>query len=79
MRRDRLRRIALRQFLEHHFDGHPVHLKIFLDQVIVEEVRVEEEWERQSVAIRRIANAVRRGAVNPARHAVEHVADIADE
>ena len=36
--RDRLRRIALRQFLDHHFDGHPVHLKIFLEQVIVEEV-----------------------------------------
>jgi|SRR5580698_2705489 predicted transcriptional regulator len=36
--RDRLRRIALRQFLEYHFDGHAHGLKVFLEQITVEEV-----------------------------------------
>jgi len=30
--RDRLRRLALRQFLEYHFDGSEAKLKIFLEQ-----------------------------------------------
>ncbi|HYA17470.1 MAG TPA: BlaI/MecI/CopY family transcriptional regulator [Bryobacteraceae bacterium] len=37
--RDRLRRIALRQFLNHHFDGQADGLKVFLEQLIVEEVQ----------------------------------------
>lgn len=30
--RDKLRRLALRQFLEHHFDGSEAKLKLFLEQ-----------------------------------------------
>lgn len=35
--RDRLRRLALRQFLEYHFDGSEAKLKIFLEQPAPEE------------------------------------------
>jgi predicted transcriptional regulator len=34
--RDKLRRMALRQFLEYHFDGSEAKLKIFLEQPVVE-------------------------------------------
>lgn len=34
--RDKLRRMALRQFLEYHFDGSEAKLKIFLEQPIAE-------------------------------------------
>ena len=44
-----------------------------------EEVRVEEEREREPVARGRVADAVRRGAEQAAGHAIEHVADVADE
>jgi predicted transcriptional regulator len=33
--RDKLRRMALRQFLEYHFDGSEAKLKIFLEQPVV--------------------------------------------
>lgn len=35
--RDKLRRMALRQFLEYHFDGSETKLKIFLEQPLVEQ------------------------------------------
>ena len=35
--RDKLRRLALRQFLDYHFDGSEAKLKIFLEQPAVEE------------------------------------------
>ena len=35
--RDKLRRMALRQFLEYHFDGSEANLKIFLEQPVPEE------------------------------------------
>ena len=34
MARDKLRRMALRQFLEYHFDGSEAKLKIFLEQPV---------------------------------------------
>jgi predicted transcriptional regulator len=34
--RDRLRRLALRHFLDYHFDGSEAKLKIFLEQPVVE-------------------------------------------
>src|ERR1700733_10846239 len=34
--RDKLRRMALRQFLEYHFDGSEANLKIFLEQPVEE-------------------------------------------
>jgi predicted transcriptional regulator len=40
--RDKLRRMALRQFLEYHFDGSAAQLKVFLEVPIPEE-RVEVE------------------------------------
>ena len=43
------------------------------------EVRIEEKRERQPVALGRADHAVRRGTIQPARHPVEHVADVADE
>src|ERR1700733_8154424 len=39
--RDKLRRLALRQFLEYHFDGSEANLKIFLEQPIGEESPAE--------------------------------------
>jgi predicted transcriptional regulator len=42
--RDKLRRMALRQFLEYHFDGSETKLKIFLEQP-VPEIPVEPEKE----------------------------------
>jgi predicted transcriptional regulator len=39
--RDKLRRLALRQFLEYHFDGSEANLKIFLEQPIGEELPAE--------------------------------------
>src|SRR5262249_25568571 len=44
-----------------------------------EEIRIKEEWEGEPVPWRRVTNAVRRGAVQPSGHAVQHVADVADE
>ncbi len=35
--RDKLRRLALRQFLEYHFDGSEANLRIFLEQPLPEE------------------------------------------
>ena len=35
--RDRLRRLALRQFLEYHFEGSETKLKIFLEQPMTQE------------------------------------------
>lgn len=40
--RDRLRRMALRQFLEYHFDGSEASLKIFLEQPVDDKVAVED-------------------------------------
>ena len=39
--RDRLRRLALRHFLEYHFEGSEAKLKIFLEQPVEEPVVVE--------------------------------------
>jgi len=39
--RDKLRRLALRQFLEYHFDGSEADLRIFLEQPVVEELQAE--------------------------------------
>ena len=36
--RDKLRRLALRHFLEYHFDGSEAKLKIFLEQPVPEEI-----------------------------------------
>lgn len=40
--RDKLRRMALRQFLEYHFDGSETKLKIFLEQPVPEELPAAE-------------------------------------
>ncbi len=39
--RNKLRRLALRQFLEYHFDGSEANLKIFLEQPVGEEMPTE--------------------------------------
>jgi predicted transcriptional regulator len=39
--RDKLRRLALRQFLEYHFDGLEANLKIFLEQPVGEDPPAE--------------------------------------
>src|ERR1700741_2794535 len=39
--RDRLRRLALRHFLEYHFEGSEAKLKIFLEQPVEEQVMPE--------------------------------------
>jgi predicted transcriptional regulator len=43
--RDKLCRMALRQFLEYHFDGSEAKLKIFLEQPVEEEQPVEKSPE----------------------------------
>src|SRR5580698_5519812 len=53
--RDKLRRLALRQFLEHHFEGSEAKLKIFLEQpveepVVAESAGADESPELQSKA-----------------------------
>jgi predicted transcriptional regulator len=50
--RDKLRRLALRQFLEYHFDGSEASLKIFLEQPILEQSMLEESptAERETLA-----------------------------
>src|SRR5579863_5627640 len=40
--RDKLRRLALRQFLEYHFDGSEANLRIFLEQPMPEQTSAEE-------------------------------------
>jgi len=40
--RDKLRRLALRQFLEYHFDGSEANLRIFLEQPVVDQTSGEE-------------------------------------
>jgi predicted transcriptional regulator len=39
--RDKLRRLALRQFLEYHFDGSEANLRIFLEQPVGEDPPAE--------------------------------------
>jgi predicted transcriptional regulator len=39
--RDKLRRLALRQFLEYHFDGSEANLRIFLEQPVGEDSTAE--------------------------------------
>jgi predicted transcriptional regulator len=48
--RDKLRRMALRQFLEYHFEGSEAKLKIFLEQPLPEE-SAEPEKAPESVAV----------------------------
>jgi len=40
--RDKLRRLALRQFLEYHFDGSAANLRIFLEQPVPDQTSAEE-------------------------------------
>jgi predicted transcriptional regulator len=40
--RDKLRRMALRQFLEYHFDGSEAKLRIFLEQPVVDQATGEQ-------------------------------------
>src|ERR1039458_725793 len=47
--RDKLRRMALRQFLEYHFDGSEAKLKIFLEQPLGEERLMETSSEPAEV------------------------------
>ena len=43
--RDKLRRLALRQFLEYHFDGSEASLRIFLEQPVPEQTRPEQSMD----------------------------------
>src|SRR5437762_12252251 len=43
--RDKLRRMALRQFLEYHFEGSEAKLRLFLEHPVQDVVAVEEEVE----------------------------------
>src|SRR5579864_7591498 len=47
--RDKLRRLALRQFLEYHFDGSEASLKIFLEQPILEPSMLEQTTLEQTM------------------------------
>jgi predicted transcriptional regulator len=53
--RDKLRRLALRHFLEYHFEGSEAKLKIFLEQP-VEEVTVSGEPQAANVAAAPLPN-----------------------
>src|SRR5579859_7843163 len=48
--RDRLRRMALRQFLEYHFDGSAAKLKVFLEAPVEESVEQREDKPVEMVA-----------------------------
>ena len=48
--RDKLRRLALRQFLEYHFDGSEASLKIFLEQPVSEPSMPEQTIDVESPA-----------------------------
>ncbi len=54
--RDKLRRMALRQFLEYHFDGSEAKLKIFLEQPVPQEP-VEPEKAPESAESVAVAHA----------------------
>src|SRR5215470_7302539 len=43
------------------------------------EIGIEKEGEREAVAAGAVAHAMRRGTVQAAGHAIEHVSDVADE
>jgi predicted transcriptional regulator len=48
--RDKLRRLALRHFLEYHFQGSEAKLKIFLEQPILEQPILEKPMEERTVS-----------------------------
>jgi predicted transcriptional regulator len=48
--RDKLRRLALRQFLEYHFDGSEANLRIFLEQPVSEQSMPEQTMPEESPA-----------------------------
>jgi predicted transcriptional regulator len=45
--RDKLRRMALRQFLDYHFDGSEAKLKIFLEQPVPEQPLLEQHMDEE--------------------------------
>jgi predicted transcriptional regulator len=48
--RDKLRRLALRQFLEYHFGGSEANLRIFLEQPMPEQSMLEQSMDEESPA-----------------------------
>lgn len=55
--RDKLRRMALRQFLEYHFDGSAAQLKIFLEQPLPEPASAPEQPPEPAVEAQAVALA----------------------
>jgi predicted transcriptional regulator len=56
--RDRLRRMALRQFLEYHFDGSEASLRIFLEQPVEAEIPAAASAEQVPEAAFAIGNPI---------------------
>ena len=55
--RDKLRRLALRHFLEYHFEGSEAKLKIFLEQPVEEPIAAESEGAGESLELQSKAAA----------------------
>jgi predicted transcriptional regulator len=65
--RDKLRRLALRHFLEYHFEGSETKLKIFLEQPVEERVVAESAGAGESLKLQSKAVAISDFASEPQR------------